>query len=64
MSKKVDQKCLEKQCLQTLLFGSNGVIAARLKSDLQHAFYLFSSGFVKMDERKHRENRAYYHSKT
>ena len=48
MPKKVDQKCLEKQCHQTLLFGNNGVIAARLKSDLQHAFYLFSSGFVKM----------------
>ena len=26
---------------------NNVVIAARLKSDLQHAFYLFSSGCVK-----------------
>ena len=38
-------------------------MAARLKFDLQHAFYLFSSGYVKTGE-QHRENRAYYHSET
>ena len=48
MPGKVDQKCLKKLCHQTLLFGDNVVIAARLKSDLQHAFYLFLTDFVKI----------------
>ena len=47
MSGKVDQKCLDKQCHEILLFANNVVIAARLKSDLQHAFYLFSSDCLK-----------------
>ena len=32
---------------QTLAFANSLAIAARLKSDLQHAFYLFSFGCVK-----------------
>ena len=47
MSGKVDQKCLEKRCHQALVFANNVVIAALLKSDLPHAFYLFSSDCVK-----------------
>ena len=30
-----------------MLFANHAVLAARLESDLQHAFYLFSSGYVK-----------------
>ena len=41
MSGKVDQKCLEEQYHQTLVFANNVVIAARLKSDIQHAFFCF-----------------------
>ena len=63
MPGKVNQKCLEKQCHQTLLFGNNVIIAARLISDLQHAFYLFSSGSVKMGKSRHKKYRAYCNSK-